>query len=355
MGSNESIENSSSKIISNKIKNINISSENNSKISYTKIEAQCYREYMEDASIALLNFDTNSSLFGVFDGHGGNLISNFVSQNFDKILLNNEKYKKGKIEESLIETFIKFDDLLKNPEIDNIIYECDIKSNGDNNSLIQSFQSFSTIDSENNNEFNDIIFSKNYKLKKPKKEIFDHIGFNMGTTANIILLKGNYLYIANAGDCISYMYYNKKAIKLNNEHHINLTEEKNRILKSGNKIINNRINGRLNLTRAIGDLSFKNNNEIPYYEQAVIAVPEVNKIEINNNINFIVMGTDGFWNYINPQKLCEKIDLECKKGKNIEKITKKIFNMIYYKLIKLNPEKTDNITFLIIKLEDLIN
>ena len=79
---------------------------------------------MEDASIAILNFDTNSSLFGVFDGHGGNLISNFVSQNFEKMLLNNEKYKTGKIEESLIETFIKFDDLLKKTEIDDMIYEC---------------------------------------------------------------------------------------------------------------------------------------------------------------------------------------------------------------------------------------
>ena len=354
MGSNESINNSSSKI-SNQIKNINISSQNNSKISYSKIEAQCYREYMEDASIALLNFDTKSSLFGVFDGHGGNLISNFVCQNFEKILLNNEKYKKGQIEESLIETFIKFDDLLKNPEIDDMINICDIKSNGDNNSLIKSFQSFSTIDSENNTEFNDIFFDKNYKLKKSNKEIYEYIGFEMGTTANIILLKDNYLYIANAGDCISYMYYNKKAIKLNKEHHINLIEEKNRILKSGNKIINNRINGILNLTRAIGDFSFKNNNDIPYYEQAVIAIPEVEKIELNNNINFIIMGTDGFWNYINPQKLCEKIEKEYKKGKNTEEVSKKIFNMTYRELLKLNPNQTDNITFIIIKLDEYIN
>ena len=176
----------------------------------------------------------------------------------------------------------------------------------------------------------------------------------MGTTANVILLKDNYLYIANAGDCISYMYYNKKAIKLNNEHHINLIEERNRILKSGNKIINNRINGRLNLTRSIGDLSFKNNDNIPYYEQAVIAIPEVKKIELKNNINFIIMGTDGFWNYINPQKLCDKIDREYKKGKNTEEITKKIFNMTYRQLLKLEHNNTDNMTFIIIKLDEYI-
>lgn len=332
------------------INKIKIKSEKNERISSTKIQAQCYRQYMEDSSIIKINFEKNSSLFGVFDGHGGSLISNFVAQNIGNAILNNISFQKGKIEESLKETFLKFDVLLKNPKIDNFICECNLNKNDSSHSN----QSNSTIDSENNdnnncNEGN--FFNENIKNKKEKKNLSDYISYNMGTTANIILIKNNYIYIANVGDCLSYMYYNKKAIKLNNQHNVNLEEEKNRILKSGNKIINGRINGRLNLTRAIGDFSFKNNSKLNYYEQAVISLPEINKFEINNNIDFIIMGSDGFWNYVNPDKLCYKIYSLFQKGFSTEDVSKNIFKILYKQLLNMNPQETDNLTFIIIKFE----
>lgn len=74
----------------------------------------------------------------------------------------------------------------------------------------------------------------------------------MGTTANIVLIKNNYLYIANVGDSLAVMYKNGQAIKLSQEHKVTLESEKSRITKSGARIFNNRIEGRLNLTRAIG-------------------------------------------------------------------------------------------------------
>lgn len=37
-------------------------------------EMQGWRRTMEDASIALVNFEGNTSLFGVMDGHGGKTI-----------------------------------------------------------------------------------------------------------------------------------------------------------------------------------------------------------------------------------------------------------------------------------------
>ena len=134
------------------------------------------------------------------------------------------------------------------------------------------------------------------------------ISNEMGTTANIMLIKNGIIYIANVGDSLSVMYKNKKAYNLNKEHQIVIKEEKERVLKSGANIIGYRINGMLNLTRAIGDLRFKGNNDIKIHEQSVIAVPEITIIEETEDIDFIIMGCDGVWDCVKRQNVCEFID-----------------------------------------------
>ena len=64
----------------------------------------------------------------------------------------------------------------------------------------------------------------------------------MGTTANIMLIKNGYIYIANVGDSLSVMYKNGKAYNLNKEHQIIIESEKERVLKSGATIVGYRIN-----------------------------------------------------------------------------------------------------------------
>jgi hypothetical protein len=101
------------------------------------------------------------------------------------------------------------------------------------------------------------------------------VSFSVGTTANIIFLKDKYCYVANVGDSLV-LFRNGKAIKLNTEHKPSIPKEKERILNSGSEIVNNRISGRLNLTRALGDFKHKNKDtvEISHDKQAVISVPE---------------------------------------------------------------------------------
>ena len=50
-------------------------------------EMRGWRRTMEDAALAKLNFDgKNSNIFGIFDGHGGSLISKFVASNLLSVL-----------------------------------------------------------------------------------------------------------------------------------------------------------------------------------------------------------------------------------------------------------------------------
>ena len=118
---------------------------------------------------------------------------------------------------------------------------------------------------------------KNKSTKSFSSEKF--VANDMGTTANIMLIKNGVIYIANVGDSLSVMYKNKKAYNLNREHQLIIPSEKERVLKSGAKINGYRINGMLNLTRAIGDLSFKSNIQLKRHEQSVIALPEILKIQ----------------------------------------------------------------------------
>jgi serine/threonine protein phosphatase PrpC len=84
-------------------------------------EMQGWRKTMEDAAIVLPNYEKNSSLFGILDGHGGSIISEFVAVNFKNVLTHTKSYKKGNYEQALSETFLIMDELLKNKKINNFI------------------------------------------------------------------------------------------------------------------------------------------------------------------------------------------------------------------------------------------
>ena len=109
----------------------NVNQANTEKATYDKTlsnmkigvcEMQGWRRTMEDAAIVLPNFEKNTSLFGILDGHGGSIVSEFVSVNFKNILIRLDSYKSGYIENALSETFLIMDELLKNKKINNFIY-----------------------------------------------------------------------------------------------------------------------------------------------------------------------------------------------------------------------------------------
>ena len=377
-------------------------------------EMQGWRKTMEDAAIVLPNFEKNSSLFGILDGHGGSIISEFVSVNFKNILIRLDSYKNGNYEKALTETFLIMDELLKNKKVNNFIYtthnskvkqkeipknqnnqndygnivklkfetgvfeydlnKIDLSIGGDDTSTtLYEYKRRNSIipnnaDVLNNIQMEDIFFEKggkqnaalntlplfedvfnirkydinfnennsSNKLIKNESSTSSHsktsldnfVANEMGTTANIMLIKNGVIYIANVGDSLSVMYKNKKAYNLNREHQTIIESEKERVLKSGANIIGYRINGMLNLTRAIGDLQFKSNSNLKRHEQSVIAIPEITKIEDTDGIDFIIMGCDGVWDCVKRQLVCDFVDRKIKENpdKDLSDILKVIFD-----------------------------
>lgn len=337
-----------------------------------------------------MDFEKNASILGIYDGHGGPLISKFVSQNFINLLMNMTSYQKKNYEQALMETFLKLDELLRLTKVNNLLREhqlqtldnetlgcafisikdllhynneldstdhTSLRSNKSFENIVQLIQKDKILDLTEEETTNDQQKDKNQELNQhhhiKKKmvcednkmfindnshklycrmphssELNELVAKDMGTTANVLLIKNNYIYLANVGDSLSVMYKNGKAIPLNQEHKTTLLSESDRIIKSGTKIINNRVEGQLNLTRAIGDLAFKRNSNLKFFEQAVTAYPEITKIKLTPDIDFVVMGCDGVWDCVEPQKFCDHISSQLKKGNSINIILDEVFKEI---------------------------
>lgn len=85
--------------------------------------------------------------------------------------------------------------------------------------------------------------------------------------------------------------------------------ELERITKAGGKVSNDgRINGGLNLSRAIGDHSYKQNKELDAKEQMITALPDVKTLTIDPVTDqFMVLACDGIWNFMSSQDVCDFI------------------------------------------------
>lgn len=81
---------------------------------------------------------------------------------------------------------------------------------------------------------------------------------SIGCTANVILIdEMKKLYVANAGDSRCVLARNGEAIALSFDHKPDNDEEKKRIEAAGSQILEGRVDGNLNLSRALGDLKYK--------------------------------------------------------------------------------------------------
>ena len=166
--------------------------------SYHEDKNLKYRQSMEDTGVTLPNFtnDYKTSLFGIFDGHGGNDVVKYIKDRIPEI----KKYINDlcPIEKCFINSFNKIDEELK-------------------------------------------FYDSEYT----------------GSTATIVLIQDNKIYCANVGDSRAYIIYNNSIKQISMDHKCSVPEEAERILNAGGKITKNRVQGQLVLSRSLGDLYVK--------------------------------------------------------------------------------------------------
>jgi protein phosphatase PTC2/3 len=70
---------------------------------------------------------------------------------------------------------------------------------------------------------------------------------------------------------------------------------------------------------------------LKFYEQAVTAYPEITKMKITKDIEFILMACDGVWDCVDIQKLCEHIAIKLKAKMKCSDIIAEFFDQIISK------------------------
>lgn len=246
----------------------------NNTLRYGFAAMQGWRMSMEDAHICTLNLTEDISLFAVFDGHGGDEVAKFCEKNFGEQLKKSQLFQAGQYKAALEETFLKMDYMLGAPGSPDM-------------------------------------------PAAPRQELDS--GSTAGCTANVVLITPTQIFVANAGDSRCYLHtLDGQTIPLSEDHKPDNDSERDRITKAGGYVSCGRVCDNLNLSRAIGDMSYKKNVSLKPHDQIITAFPDVVVRGVDKNCGYLLIGCDGIWETLTPAEICKIANNRIKKSPNAD-------------------------------------
>ena len=259
-------------------------------------QTQGWKKTMELFNIKEIELDKKNhiTIFGLFDGHSGKEVSQYLSSNFAAELSKNINFINGDYKQALIETFEKIDMSLRTPEINNklILYS-------QQNKLLQRqnmADMFKTIDNNNILNKNDLQDLNTFlDILDPNNLEGVLISDYVGSSGIIILVSEKITYVANAGNshCIAtnknFSLIKKKTII---EQNLYNKSEKNRIkiakgIMYGKEREKNFDKEEYLYTRGFGDFQYKSSRIVNMEHQEIICKPDI--FEISNDIKFLII------------------------------------------------------------------
>ncbi|XP_052783681.1 protein phosphatase 1L-like [Mya arenaria] len=208
------------------------------------------RPHMEDR-FKIVNGGNNSrpSIFGIFDGHGGEFTAEYAQQNLHTMILSSVKNGDEDIGEVLTKQILDVDEMIM-------------------------------------------------KEVKHKSDI-------SGSTALVAMVSGTKLTVANVGDSRGVMCDEQgNTVPLSFDHKPNQTSEHQRIKDAGGFIGFNgvwRVAGILATSRALGDYPLKE-------RKFVIAEPDILTFDLSEiRPKFLILATDGLWDCFSNEEAVEYI------------------------------------------------
>ncbi|XP_011873860.1 PREDICTED: probable protein phosphatase CG10417 [Vollenhovia emeryi] len=177
-------------------------------------------------------------------------------------------------------------------------------------------------------------------------------GSDSGCTAVVAILKENELYVANAGDSRCVLCRDGQAIELSLDHKPEDAPEMDRIVRAGGEVTSDgRVNGGLNLSRALGDHAYKQNMVLPPQEQMISALPDVRHITIDpEKDEFMVLACDGIWNFMTSKNVVQFVRTRLSQNdENISKICEELFDYCLAPDTLGDGTGCDNMTAVIVK------
>ncbi|KAG0203559.1 Protein phosphatase 2C 1 [Mortierella sp. GBA30] len=214
------------------------------------------RRTMEDTHAFIYNYEgiTGHGFFAIFDGHAGKAAADWCGQHFHEVF--------GRIlEEKSEQPGVDFQELV-----------------------------------------NDAFLAVDQQLAEALQQ-----GRSSGCTAIMAYIRkeGNkrVLYTGNVGDARAVLCHKDRAVRLSYDHKGSDHTEAQRILDVGGFVMNNRVNGVLAVTRALGDSSMK---------EFIIGAPYTTRTEIGTDNPYLILACDGLWDVCSDQEAVELIkDVVC--------------------------------------------
>jgi len=209
------------------------------------------REKMEDRKalgiFPLKDTGGPAYIFGAYDGHGGSECCDAIIQQLHAAIARQVEFKLDTLEQALVKGYAEFE-----------------------NSFIE-------------------------EAKKNR--------WVAGSTTVTAILANNTLVVGWLGDCRAVLIDSTTGVRLTNDHTCKNPEEKARVLSvPGGKVEMDekdggvlRVQGKCVVTRALGDILLKLPN------QYLSPVPETKVMQLNPRHQFIVLGSDGLWEWVAPQ------------------------------------------------------
>jgi serine/threonine protein phosphatase PrpC len=215
-------------------------------------EDQGVRNEMEDGFVFVDQFGgrPTSAFFAVYDGHGGRQVVDFVTRELHESILR-EVRKTVSVPDAMVQAFANTD--------------------------------------------NEMVYRRNIT--------------SSGCTACCCLLQeerhARVIYTAHLGDSRAVLARGGTATRLTSatDHKATDPLEGKRVIEAGGQIINDRVNGMLAMTRALGDHILK----MPQLPNDVVShIPDITSTDLNAQDSFVIVACDGLFDVVSDQ---EAVDL----------------------------------------------
>ena len=291
-------------------------------LTFIVSEMQGWREQMEDTTISILKMNdplSTTSMFAIFDGHGGPMVSKICEQSFP-LEICRQATRLSSLEDlscileksyTEIDSFLQTTGSLKN-----------MRHNGGMPPLTQTISRINSATGETEG----IV----------RENLFDFIG----STAVVTLIRGTEVYVSNAGDSRAILCRAGTAVDLTRDHKPESPRERSRIENAGGRVSIvgpcHRVDFGLNLSRALGDFLYKRNADLPPSHQKITAVPEIVKETLTDEDEFIFLGCDGVFELLSNQQVVNFVRFRLKAGMEPRTIVESLLDECCSK----DPQKT---------------
>ncbi|KAL6844577.1 hypothetical protein ACP4OV_025236 [Aristida adscensionis] len=310
----------------------------NDRLRFGLSSMQGWRTTMEDAHAAVPNLDDCTSFFGVYDGHGGKAVSKFCARHLHRQVLVNEASSSGDLSTSVHRAFLRMDEMMKGQRGWRELTELGDKGNKLTGMLEGIIWSPKGGDSDKSGDSWDTEEGPNSNFAGPTS----------GSTACVAVIRNDKLIVANAGDSRCVISRKGQAFDMSTDHKPDLEGEKERILGAGGFIVAGRVNGSLNLSRAMeSDMELKQNELLPAEKQIVSAEPEMKTVTLSEDDEFIVLACDGIWDCMSSQEVVDFVHEHISTGDELSKVCEKLLDRCLAPTT--GGEGCDNMTVIIVQ------